>query len=153
MRGIWDARPAAPALQSVKPTEMDRVTLAAQESHGFVERQTDDVGIGTDDLYNKGPGDALRSITARLAAPFAGGEVGLDVLVRQPLETNTGLHVALTKSFLRRYQTNGCMNAMVAAGEQPEALRRFVAQPRGNSPRFGVSSMSAGRSASGSMPA
>ena len=88
---------------------------------------------------------------------------------------------------------------MVAAGEQPQTLRRLVeqfrlrqdtaadgddsvaarmnepfsssssrsmaraasallrasrvAQARGNSPRFGVSSMSAGRSASGSMPA
>src|SRR5579872_6781324 len=96
MRAIWGAVPAAPVSVSasghgVEPAEMDRIALAAKERDGFVERQADDVGIGTDDLHQKAAGDALRGVAAGLAAPFAGGEIGLDVFIGEPLETHPGL--------------------------------------------------------------
>ena len=59
---------------------MDRIALARQQRRGLVERQADDVGVGADDLDDEGAGDALHRIAAGLAAPFAGGEIGLDVL-------------------------------------------------------------------------
>ncbi len=75
-------------------------------------------------------GDALRRVAAGLAAPFAGGEIGLDVLVGQPLEAHAGLDEALAEGLLRRHQADRGMDAVVAAGEQPQALRRLVEQLR-----------------------
>ena len=69
----------APASNSrVEPAEMNRIPLAGEQRHRLVQRQADDVGIGTDDLDQKRPGDALRRIAAGLAAPFAGGQIGLE---------------------------------------------------------------------------
>src|SRR3990172_4221995 len=63
----------------VEPAEADRITLAAEQAHGLVQRQADHVRVGSDDLHDEASGDALRRVTAGLAAPFAGGEIGLDV--------------------------------------------------------------------------
>src|SRR5258708_33132989 len=94
---------------------MDRVALAAEQRHGLVERQADDVGIGADDLHKKAPGYALRGVSAGFAAPFAGGEIGFDVLVGEPLEAQPRLDVALTPRLLLRDQTPRGMIAVVAA--------------------------------------
>ncbi len=67
-------------LDRVEPAEADRVALAAQQRHGFVQRQADDIGVGADDLDDESAGDALRGIAAGLAAPFAGGEIALRCL-------------------------------------------------------------------------
>src|ERR1700745_1752906 len=82
-------------LHRVEPAEADRAALAPAQGHGLIERQADDVRVGTDQLDDEGAGDALRCIAAGLAAPFAGGEVGLDILLRQPLEAHAGFHQAL----------------------------------------------------------
>src|SRR5262249_43136574 len=72
----------------VDPAEMDRIALAAEERDRLVKRQADDVGIGADELDQKAAGNALRCIAAGLAAPFAGGEIGFDVSLRQPFEAH-----------------------------------------------------------------
>src|ERR1700681_4838338 len=105
MAQIWAASAAPPSLHCVKPAEMDRKTLAAEQRHGFVERQADDVGIRADDLHQKGSGDALRRVAAGLAAPFARREIGFDVLVREALEAHPRLDVTLPERLLRRHQT------------------------------------------------
>ena len=118
------------SLHRVEPAEMDRIAFAAQERHRLVQRQADDVGIRADDFHDKGSGNPLRGVAAGLAAPFAGGEVGLDVFVRQALEAHPRLHVTLAEGLLRRHQAYGGMDAVVAAGQKPQALRRVVEQFR-----------------------
>src|SRR6202451_1606550 len=95
LAGIWAAPAVQPRSHRVEPAEMDRKTLAAEQRHGLVERQADDIGIGADDLHQKSSGDALRRIAAGLAAPFAGSQIGFDVLVGETLEAHAGLDVAL----------------------------------------------------------
>src|SRR5579862_9053007 len=102
---------------------MDRKTLAAEQRHGLVERQADDI-------HQKSSGDALRRIAAGLAAPFARREIGLDVLVGQALEAYPRLDVALPERLFRRHQAHRGVDTVIAAGEQPQALRRFVEQLR-----------------------
>jgi hypothetical protein len=105
---------------------MYRVAFAAKERRGFIERQSYDAGIGTDDFHDKRAGDALRRVATGLAAPLSGGEVGLDVFIRQPLEAHPRLHVALPKRLLRRHQAHCGVDAMIAAGQEPQTLRGFV---------------------------
>src|SRR6202163_2476567 len=104
MAQIWAASAAPPSLHCVKPAEMDRKTLAAEQRHGLVERQADDVGIGADDLDQKSSGDALRRVAAGLAAPFPGSKIGFDVLVGEAFEAHPRLDVALPERLLRRHQ-------------------------------------------------
>ena len=84
--------------------------------------------VGADELDDEGAGDALRRVAAGLAAPFAGGEIGLDVLVRQPLEAHARFHQALAERLLRRHQADRGVDAVIAARQQAQALRRFVEQ-------------------------
>ena len=67
-------------------------------------------------------------IAAGLSAPFAGGEIGLDVLVGQTFEAHPRFNQPLAKSFRRRDQADAGIDAMIAAREQPQALRGFVEQ-------------------------
>src|SRR5579871_5788208 len=115
-------------LSNIQPTEMDRIAFAAEEGRRLVERQPDDVGKRADDLDNKASGDALRRVAAGLAAPFAGGEIGLNVLLGQPLEAYAGLHVSLAKRLLGRHQTHRRVNTMIAPGQKPQTLCRLVEQ-------------------------
>ena len=78
------------------------IALAGEERHRLVERQADDVGVGADQPDDEAAGEALDGIAARLAAPFAGGEVAVDVLARQALEADPGLDQALADLALRR---------------------------------------------------
>src|SRR5260221_9550594 len=79
------------SLDRVEPAEVDREALARQQRSGLIQRQADDVGVGAGDLDDEAAGKPLCSIAAGLAAPFARGEIGLDVVVGQPLEANAGL--------------------------------------------------------------
>src|SRR6516164_3745996 len=100
-------------LPGVDPAEMDRIALAAKQRQRLVQRQADNVGIGADELDHKSAGDALRGITARFAAPFAGGEIGFDVLFGQTLKSHARLYVTLPERFLRRDQTDRGVNAVI----------------------------------------
>jgi len=73
---------ATPASYGVEPAGADWIALAGQQRGHFVERKPDDVGLGAHDLDDEAPGDPLRRVTAGFAAPFARGEIGLDVILR-----------------------------------------------------------------------
>ena len=95
-----------------------------EQRRGLVQRQADDIGVGADDLDDEGAGEPLRGIAAGLAAPFAGGEIGLDVLLRQPLEAHAGLDQPLAERLLRRHQADrrcgrGDCGRTAAAGIAP----------------------------------
>ncbi len=75
----------------VGPAVAHRIALAGQQRHGLGERQADHIGVGAHQLHHEGAGKALDGIAAGLAAPFAGGEIGLDILARQALEAHPGL--------------------------------------------------------------
>src|SRR5258708_32808489 len=79
------------SLHRVEPAEVDREALARQQRRGLIQRQADNVGVGAGDLDDEAAGEPLRRIAAGLAAPFAGREIGLDVVVGEPLEANAGL--------------------------------------------------------------
>src|SRR5438552_1678725 len=68
-------------LAGIEPAEADRKALAAQQRDRFVERQADDIGVGADHLDHERSGDALHGVAAGFAAPFAGADIGLDVLL------------------------------------------------------------------------
>src|SRR6185503_18362001 len=70
-------------LAGIEPAEPDRKTFAAEQRHRFVERQADDVGVGADHLDHERSGDALHGVAAGFAAPFAGADIGLDVVLAQ----------------------------------------------------------------------
>ena len=69
--------------QRVDPAGVDREPFAGQQRHGLVERQAHHVGVGADQLDDERAGDALGRIAAGLAAPLAGGEIGVKVLARR----------------------------------------------------------------------
>ena len=94
----------------------------------LIERQADDIGVGADHLDHERAGDALHGIAAGLAAPFAGADIGLDVVLAQALEAHAGLDQALAKRLLRRHQADRGVDAVVAARQQPQALRGLVDQ-------------------------
>src|SRR6187549_3551815 len=75
----------------VEPAEVDREALAGQQRRSFVQRQADDVGVGADDLDDEAAGEPLRGVATGLVAPLTGGEIGLNVLLRQPLEAHPRL--------------------------------------------------------------
>src|SRR5262245_57016146 len=91
---------------SVEPAGADRVALARQQRSHFIERKADDVAVRADDLDDECSGDALRGVTAGLAAPFARGQIGLDIVLRQSLEAHAGLNQSLPVSFFRRHQAD-----------------------------------------------
>src|SRR5437868_6963443 len=110
----------------VEPAGADRIALAGEERGHFIEREADDVGVGAHDLDDEAAGDALRRVPAGLAAPFARGEIGFDIVLRQALEAHAGLDQALPVGLLRRHQADRGVDAMIASGEKPQALRGFV---------------------------
>src|SRR5215472_7996235 len=116
------------ASPGVDPAEMDRITLAAKKRQGLIEWQADNIGIRADQLDDKGAGNALRGIASGFAAPFAGGEISLNILFGQTFEAHACLDIALPERFLRRDQTDRGVNAMIAPGQKPQTLRRLVEQ-------------------------
>src|SRR3990170_4760151 len=87
----------------IEPAETDRKALAAEQRDRLVERQADDIGVGADHLDHEPPGDALHGVAAGLAAPFAGADIGLDVVLAEPLEADAGFDQALAERLLRRH--------------------------------------------------
>ena len=79
---------------------------------GLVERQADDGGVGADEFDHEGAGEPLDRVAARLAAPFAGGEVALDLPRRQPLEAHAGLDQPLATLSLGREEADGGVDAV-----------------------------------------
>ena len=79
---------------------MRRKALACKQRDGLIERQTNDAGIGANELDDKGPGEPLDGIAAGLAAPFAGGEIGLHILAGKALEAHPRLHQAVALAAL-----------------------------------------------------
>src|SRR5687767_7026597 len=102
-------------LHRVEPAETDRIALAAQQAHRLVKRQPDHIAVGADQLDHEGAGNALDRVAAGLAAPFAGGEVGLDVLGGEPLEADPGFNQAVTKRLARRDDGDRGVDAVIAA--------------------------------------
>src|SRR5215831_11277288 len=113
-------------LRRVEPAEMDRVAFASEQHGRFVERQTDHIGVRADDLDDEQTGKALDGVATRFAAPFAGGEIRFEVLLRQALEANPRFDQTLAVRLPGRDDAHAGINAMVAAGEKPQALRRLV---------------------------
>src|SRR5262245_12624149 len=99
---MGDRRPRATDSRTLVPAAAGRITLAGQERGHFVEWKADDVAIGARDLDEEAAGDALRGIAAGLAAPFGGGEIGLDVVLREALEAHARLDQALAVGLFRR---------------------------------------------------
>src|SRR6266545_1643763 len=116
------------ASHRVEPAEPDRVALAGKQRGHLVERQPHHVAVGADHLDDEAAGDALGGIAAGLAAPFAGGEIGLDVLLGQALEAHAGLDQALAEGLVRRHQADPGMDPVIAPGQEPQALRGLVEQ-------------------------
>src|SRR5262249_26002493 len=123
-------RQALPAAQlllhRVEPADPDRKALACEQRRGLIERQPDDVGIGADALHHEAAGNALCRIAAGLAAPLTGGEIGLDILLRQPLEAHFGFDQTLPESLLGRDQADRGVDPVIAAREQAQALCRLI---------------------------
>ena len=76
-----DSPASAGGLAGIEPAEADRKALAAHQRDRLVERQADDVGVGADHLDHERAGDALHGVAAGFAAPFAGADIGLDVVL------------------------------------------------------------------------
>src|SRR5262245_58497171 len=116
------------AASGIQPTEMNREALAGQERKRLVKRQPDYIAIGAHDLDRESAGQPLDRIAAGLAAPFAGGEIGLDILARKPLEAHPRLHQALPEALVRGHHADRGMDPMVASGQEPQALPGLIQQ-------------------------
>src|SRR6185503_20378860 len=82
--GLAPPEPASSGgLAGIEPAEPDRKALAAHQRGRFVERQADDIGVGADHLDHERSRDALHGVAAGFAAPFAGTDIGLDVVLAQ----------------------------------------------------------------------
>ena len=79
-------------------------------------------------MTTKRAGEPLDGVAAGLAAPFAGGEVALDVLARQALEAHPRLDQPLADLAAWRDQAERRIDAVRAAGEQAQAGGRLVDQ-------------------------
>src|SRR5438132_1290336 len=117
---------AGGGLAGIQPAEADRKTLAAEQRDRFIERQANDVAVGADHLDHERSGDALHRVAAGFAAPFAGADIGLDVVLAEPLETHAGFDQALAERLLRRHQADRGVDAVIAPRQQPQALRGFI---------------------------
>src|SRR5437773_12378619 len=100
---------------------MDRIPLADKEGHDLVERQADDVAVGSHELHHERAGEALNGVAAGLATPFAGGEIALRVLARQALEAHPRLDQALADVALGGDECEAGIDAVRAGGEKAEA--------------------------------
>src|SRR6516225_11007936 len=112
MACIWEDRKRTS--NRAEPAEADGIALAGQQRRGLIQRQPHNIAVGSDDLDNEATRNPLRGITAGLAAPFAGRQVGLDVLLRQALEPHARFHQALAVGFVGRDQAHAGMDAMIA---------------------------------------
>src|SRR5262245_66639085 len=121
---MGDRRPQGQASYGMEPAEADRITLAGQKRGHFVEWKADDVAVGAHDLDDEAPGDALRRIAAGLAAPFARGEISLDVVLRQALEAHARLDQALAVGLSRRPQADRRVDAVMAPGQEAQPFGR-----------------------------
>src|SRR6478672_10042132 len=104
-----------PVLHGVKPAEADRKTLAREQRHRLIERETDDVGIGANNLDNEAACNALRCVTAGLAAPLPGSQVSFDVFVRQPFKAHPSLDQPLAEGPIGRYEADSGMDPVVTS--------------------------------------
>jgi hypothetical protein len=111
-----------------QPAEPDRIALTQEQRRRLVKGEADDIGIGAHDLDYEAPGNPLRRIASGLAAPFSRGKISLDILFGEPLEAHPSFDKALAEGLFRRDQADRSVDAMVAAGQQPQALRRLVEQ-------------------------
>ena len=89
------------------------------------QRQADDVGIAAGQEADERRGAALDGIAAGLAAPFAAGQVGVDLPLGQPGEADDALHQPLAAAPVRRTQHDGGHHAVAAAGQQRQAAPRL----------------------------
>ena len=71
-------------------------------------------------MIDEGAGDALHGVAAGLAAPLARGEVGIDVLARQPLEAHARLDQAPAELAGGADQDDAGVDPVGAAGEQAQ---------------------------------
>src|SRR5450631_1915455 len=110
----WPARASPGGLAGIQPAEADRKAFAAEQRDRFIERQAHDIAVGADHLDHERSGDTLHGIAAGLAAPFAGADIGLDIVLAQALEAHPRLDQALAKALLRRHQADRGIDAMVA---------------------------------------
>src|SRR5665213_4559682 len=109
-------------LAHAEPSIAEWIALAAEQRHCLIKRQPDNIRVRADQLDDEGSSDALRRVAAGLAAPFAGGEIGLDILFRQALETHPRFDEALAERFLRRQPRNRRVDTVITAGEKAQAL-------------------------------
>src|SRR5690606_31830128 len=94
------------------PVGMDLVAFCCEQADGLVKREPDDIAVGTHQLDHECPGQSLDTIAAGLVAPFAGGEVTVDLLLRKALETNAAFHELLPQFSLRRSQAEAGIDTM-----------------------------------------
>src|SRR5579883_3649749 len=105
---------------------MDRVALPRKKREGLVKWQTDDAGVGADQLDHKTAGEPLDGIASCLATPFARGEIGIELGAREPLEAHPRLDNAVAARTFRRDERQRGMHAMGAAREEAQTLRGLV---------------------------
>src|SRR3954471_19751863 len=122
LEGFWPGAGLS-GLAGIQPPEPNRKTFAAEQSDRLVQRQTDDVGIGADHLHHERSGNALDGVATGFAAPFAGADIGLDIILAQPFEANAAFDQALPKCLLGRHKADRRVDTMVASRQQPQALR------------------------------
>ena len=53
------------------PVVVNRITFALKQCGGLIKWQTNNIGVGADELDNEDTGNALDGIPTGLAAPFA----------------------------------------------------------------------------------
>ena len=97
----------------------------AQQRARLIERQADDAGEGAGDGPHQRLGPPLDGVAAGLAVPLAGGEIGGELLLGEPLEGDRRGRQPVAGAAVGVDQGDRRMNPVTAAGEQGQRRPRL----------------------------
>ena len=91
-----------------------------------VSGRPDDIRVRADDLLDEAPGQSLDRVAAGLAAPFARGEIALDVLGREAPEAHARVDDLDAHAVVGGDQADAGEHAMGTARQQLQAGQRLL---------------------------
>lgn len=104
----------------------DWVAQTTKKRRGLEERQPHDIGVRSGQIADEHRRAALNRVAARLPVPLFFGEIGVDLLLLQALETNERGHHPLRHTSIRTDDTDTAVDPVSPAGQLPQTPIRAL---------------------------